>query len=125
MRVIAVAAIGLLLSSTLTLAAGASLKSIMKSWKGIAGATAQMLSGNSYDEVAARKALQVFIADSQAIDARLSGGSAANKDIKLRFEKFNADATAAIDSLAVREKFKARFAEIIGDCKSCHDQYNR
>jgi cytochrome c556 len=124
-RVIAAAAIIVLASSVLAMAAGASLKSTMKSWKANANAIAQMLNGNAYDEAAARKALQAFVDDSQAIDARLTGATPANKDIKLRFERLNADAAAAIETLAVREKFKASFANLISNCKSCHDQYAR
>ena len=104
--------------------AGASLKSVMKSWKAKANATAQMLNGNSpYDEAAARNTLQDFVADSQAIDARLTGATAASRDMKMRFEKFSADATAAQGLLASSEKLKPSYVKMIGACRSCHDQY--
>jgi cytochrome c556 len=123
-RVICAAALALLLSSSLTMGAGPSLKSIMKSWKAKANATAQMLNGGSpYDEAAARDTLQVFVADSQAVGARLTGATAANRDIKMRFEKFSADATAALSLLGAGEKLKPSYAKMISECKSCHDQY--
>jgi cytochrome c556 len=126
MRVMsAAAAVILVVSTGWTMAAGASLKSIMKSWKANAGATAERLSGDSYDEAAVRTALQEFIADSQAIDARLTGATAANRDIKIRFEKFSADATAAIGLAGAPDQFRASYAKLINDCKSCHDRYAR
>jgi cytochrome c556 len=126
MRKLAAAGVVLLLSGAWTVAAGASLKSVMKLWKVDANATAEMLNGSvPYDEAAARNALQAFIADSQAIDARLTGATPANKDIKLRFEKFNADATAAMSLTSANDRFKTSFGRLMNDCKSCHDQYAR
>jgi cytochrome c556 len=124
LRVIYAAALAVLLSSSSTMGAGTGLKSIMKTWKAKANAMAQMLNGNSlYDEAAARDALQVFAADSEAIGARLTGATAASRDMKGRFATFNADSTAALGSLGAGGKLKPGFARLIGECKSCHDQY--
>jgi cytochrome c556 len=126
MRKLAAAGAVLLLSGAWTFAAGASLKSIMKSWKADAGATAEMLKGSiPYDEAAARNTLQAFIADSQAIGARLTGATPANKDIKVRFEKFNADAAAAMNLVTANDRFKTSCGRLMSECKSCHDQYAR
>ena len=126
MRKVATAGAILLLSGAWTMAAGAGLKSVMKAWKADAGATAQMLNGSvPYDEAAVRNTLQIFIADSQAIDARLTGATPANRDIKDRFEKFNADAAAAMSLASANDRFKTSFGRLMNDCKSCHDQYAR
>ena len=124
MRVIAAAGLAVLLSGSLATGAGVSVKSIMRSWKAKANATAQMLNGGArYDEAAVRSSLRDFAADALAIDERLTGATAANRDMKARFEKFGADATAALDLAAASGQLKPRFARMIGACRSCHDQY--
>ncbi len=124
MRALAAASLAVLLSGSLTMGAGVSVKSVMRSWKAKANATAQMLNGGAhYDEAAIRESLSAFAADAQAIDARMTGATAANRDLKARFEKFSADATAALDLAAVSGELKPHFARMIGACRSCHDQY--
>ena len=89
MRALAAAGLAVFLSGSLTMGAGVSVKSVMRSWKAKANATAQMLNGGAhYDEAAIRESLRAFTADAQAIDARLTGATAANRDMKMRFEKF-------------------------------------
>ncbi len=118
------AILALLASSGLAWGSGPSLKNIMKAWKADAHFTTQMLNGDiPYEEAAARKALEAFVADSQTIDARLSGATARSKDVKLRFEKFGADSATALNLLGSRDKFKISYARVLNECKSCHDQY--
>ncbi len=123
-RALAAASLAVLLSGSLTMGAGVSVKSVMRSWKVKANATSQMLSGGAhYDEAAIRESLRAFAAEAQAIDERLTGATAANRDMKMRFENFSADATAALDVAAASGQLKPRFARMIGACRSCHDQY--
>jgi hypothetical protein len=101
-----------------------SLKGTMKAWKAGAQLASQTLDGGgAFDEATARKALEAFVADSRAIDDRLSASTPASRDIKLRFEKFSADAAGALDLIGSRDKFKLGYSRLLGECKSCHDQY--
>jgi cytochrome c556 len=118
------AILALVVSSALAWGAGQSLKGIMKEWKVAAQITSQMADGAiPFDEAKAHSAIEAFVADSQAIGDRLSATSAASKDIKLRFAKFNAGATAALAATGSRAAFNYGWAKVLGECKSCHDQY--
>ena len=114
----------LLLSGSLAMGTGVSVKSVMRSWKAKANATAQMLNGGArYDEATVRETMRAFAADAQSIGARLTGATAASRDMKLRFDNFSAEATAAVDLSAASGQLKPHFARMIGACRSCHDRY--
>ncbi len=118
------AILALVASSALAWSAGQSLKSMMKEWKVVAQGTSQMADGAiPFDGAKARSAIETFVADSQAIGDRLSAATAASKDIKRRFAKFNADAAAALAVTESRAAFNHSWAKVLGECKSCHDQY--
>jgi cytochrome c556 len=67
--------------------------------------------------------LQTFIADSQDLGARASGASAQAQDIKARFTSFESKAKAALDTVEAEDQVRKRFAQIRGECRSCHDVY--
>jgi cytochrome c556 len=118
------AILALVASSALAWSAGQSLKSMMKEWKVAAQITSQMADGAiPFDEAKAHSAIETFVADSQAIGDRLPATTAASKDIKRRFAKFDADASAALAVTGSRAEFNHSWAKVLGECKSCHDQY--
>ena len=103
---------------------GQTLKSAMRAWKPAALVVSQMASGAaSFDEQKARSAIEMFVADSQALRDRLSATSAAARDLKLRFTIFNADSASALASIGSRDKFSLIWTKVRAECQSCHDQY--
>jgi len=118
-----IAVIALLAASSAALAASG-LKAAMRAWKSDGAIATQMLNGKSaFDEAAMRRVLEGFISDSQGLQAKISGASASSKDVKSRFAAFEADANAALASLAKKDKLKTAFAAVMNDCRSCHDVY--
>jgi cytochrome c556 len=67
--------------------------------------------------------LQAFIADSQDLGARASGAGAQAQDIRARFASFEANAKAALDAVSAEDQVRKRFAQMRGECRSCHDVY--
>jgi cytochrome c556 len=118
------AIVALLLMSALAWGAGQSLKSTMRSWKGAAQAASAMVNGGvPFDAAKVRAAMELFAADSQALTDRLPATTAEGKDLQQRFAAFSANSTVALATLGARDQFKLSYAKVIGECKSCHDQY--
>ena len=61
--------------------------------------------------------LRDFAADALAIDERLTGATAASRDMKTRFEKFGADATASLDLAAGQRRAQAAFRQDDRRCR--------
>jgi mono/diheme cytochrome c family protein len=81
-----------------------------------------MLSGAvPYDEVELRQILAGMVGDARGVEAGMSGASAQALDVKVRFSQFEADAAATLQSTAARDKARARFQRVVGDCGACHD----
>jgi cytochrome c556 len=105
-------------------AAAPRLKPIMRDWKAKAAEAEQMLNGVApYDEAAMRRILAAFVADAQDIQSKATGQNAAALDIKGRFAQFEADASAALPSLAAKDGAARRFKQLRGECGACHDVY--
>jgi cytochrome c556 len=103
-------------------AAAPRLKAIMHDWKADAASAEQMLAGRgAYDSAEMSRILQAFISDSQDLEARASGASAAALDIKARFASFESKAKAALDTVGAQDQVRKRFAQVRGECRSCHD----
>jgi cytochrome c556 len=104
--------------------AAARLKSIMHDWKADAATAERILAGGgSFDETEMTRILQSFITGSQEIEARASGASAQANDIKGRFANFESDAKSAREAIGAKDQFRRRFAQLRGDCRSCHNVY--
>jgi cytochrome c556 len=100
------------------------LKAIMHDWKADAASAEQMLaSRGAYDPAEMGRILRTFIADSQDLGARASGAGAQAQDIKARFASFEANAKAALDAVSAEDQVRKRFAQMRGECRSCHDVY--
>jgi cytochrome c556 len=100
------------------------LKAIMHDWKASAASAEQMLAGRgAYDSGEMSRILQAFIADSQDLGARASGAGAQAQDIRARFASFEANAKAALDAVSAEDQVRKRFAQMRGECRSCHDVY--
>ena len=83
-----------------------------------------MLTGAApYDEAELRRILGSLIADSQGVEAGMTGGSAQALDIKSRFSQFEADAAETLQSLGAKDRAKAHFIRMRSDCRSCHDVF--
>ena len=96
----------------------------MHDWKANAANAEQMLaSRGAYDSAEMGRILQTFIADSQDLEARASGGGAQAQDIKARFASFETNAKAALDAVGAEDQVRKRFAQMRGECRSCHDVY--
>jgi hypothetical protein len=109
---------------TVGVASAARLKSIMHDWKADAATAERILAGGgSFDETEMNRILQSFITDSQEIEARASGASAQANDIKGRFANFESDAKSAREAIGAKDQFRRRFAQLRGDCRSCHNVY--
>ena len=105
-------------------AAAPRLKAIMHDWKANAASAEQMLAGRgAYDSAEMSRILQNFVAGSQDLGARATGASAQAQDIKARFASFEAKAKAALDAVEAQDQMRKRFAQMRGECRSCHDVY--
>jgi cytochrome c556 len=105
-------------------AAAPRLKAIMHDWKASAASAEQMLAGRgAYDSAEMSRILQSFVSESQDLGARASGSSAAAQDIKARFASFESKAKSALDAVGAEDQVRKRFAQIRGECRSCHDVY--
>jgi len=100
------------------------LKAIMHDWKAKTASAEQMLAGRTaYDSAEMSRILQAFVSDSQDLGARVSGGGAQAQDVKARFASFESKAKAALDSVEAEDQLRKRFAQMRGECRSCHDVY--
>ena len=105
-------------------AAAPRLKAVMHDWKANAANAEQLLAGRgAYNQAEMSRILQTFISDSQDLGARASGGGAQAQDIKARFASFEANAKAALDAVGAEDQVRRRFAQMRGECRSCHDVY--
>jgi cytochrome c556 len=103
-------------------AAAPRLKPIMRDWKAQANQAQLMLSGAvPYDEAQLRQILTGMVSDARDVQAGVTGASAQALDVKDRFSKFEADAAATLQSAAARDRARAQFQRVAGDCRSCHD----
>lgn len=104
-----------------TLAAGG-VKSIMRAWKADSAVAVQMATGRmSLDAARLRGILQGFVSGTKDIEARISGSSAASKDLKVRFAQFEADSTATLSALGQESQLKSSISRVLSNCKACHD----
>jgi len=68
-------------------------------------------------------------ADARRSCAARSGGiestsaNAQAQDIKSRFASFEAMAKSALDAVSAEDQLRKRFAQMRGQCRSCHDAY--
>ena len=105
-------------------AAAPRLKAIMHDWKANAASAEQLLAGRgAYDQAEMGRILQTFISNSQDLGARAGGAGAQAQDIKARFASFEANAKAALDAVGAEDQARKRFAQMRGECRSCHDVY--
>jgi cytochrome c556 len=115
--------IGLCAATTAAVAAPR-LKPLMRGWKADVARAEPMLTGAApYDEAELRRILGSLIADSQGVEAGMTGGSAQALDIKSRFSQFEADAAETLQSLGAKDRAKAHFIRMRSDCRSCHDVF--
>jgi cytochrome c556 len=116
-------AIGLAASMS-TAVAATQLKPLMRGWKADVARAQPMLTGAApYDEAELRRILAALVADSQDVQARITGTSAQALEIKSRFSQFEADAAATLQALGAEDRVKSRFMRMRGDCRSCHDAF--
>jgi cytochrome c556 len=106
-------------------AAGISLSPIMDSWRHATRTIDAMLAGrHPYDAAALGAAVTLYIDDAGRVARHIGGGSAAARDFADRFAAFAADGRQALGSVSDPAAFRPRFAQMIGDCQSCHAAYN-
>ncbi len=75
----------------------------MRDWKAEVARAEPMLTGAApYDEAELRRILGSLVADSQDVEAGMTGASAQALDIKSRFSQFEADAAATLQSLGAQ-----------------------
>lgn len=100
------------------------LKPLMRNWKSEAARAEAMTSGAApYDEAELRRILGVFVADSQAIEAGVAGRGAEALDLKSRFSRFEADASALLAAASARDGARSSFAHLRRECGACHDAF--
>jgi cytochrome c556 len=100
------------------------LKPLMRNWKSEAArAEAMVLGAAPYDEAELRRILGVFVADSQAIEAGVAGRSAQALDLKSRFSRFEADASAVLAASSARDSARSPIARLRRECGACHDAF--
>ena len=103
-------------------AAAPRLKPIMRDWKTQANQAQLMLSGAvPYNEARLRQILTGMVSDARDVEAGITGSSARALDVKGLFSQFEADAAATLQSVPARDGARARFQQVAGDCRSCHD----
>ncbi len=112
------------LCAATTAVAAPRLKPLMKNWKAEVARAEPMLSGAApYDEAELRRILGSLVADSQDVEAGMTGASAQARDIKSRFSQFEADVAATLQSLGAKDRAKSHFMQARGDCRSCHEAF--
>ncbi len=100
------------------------LKALMNDWKAQANAADAMLANRAaYNEAGMRRILETFVGDARDLQTRASGTSAAARDVKARFARFELVASAGLDQLGQPDEIKRRVVELRGECRSCHDLY--
>lgn len=94
-----------------------------------------MLKGGPFDLETVQKALNVYINTAEKAPALFPPGSDKGKtgslpaiwtntaDFDARFEKFDADAKAALVSIKDKDTFMAVFPGVAKNCGSCHEIY--
>jgi cytochrome c556 len=113
-----------LCAATTTAVAAPRLKPLMRVWKAEVARAEPMLTGAApYDEAELRRILGSLIADSQGVEAGMTGRSPQALDIKSRFSQFEADAAETLQSLGAKDRVKNHFMRMRGDCRSCHDAF--
>ncbi len=110
----------------LTIAVGpafaASLKSIMGDMRDNTTSAKAVLA--NFDSTSAKQIMQRYASEAQAAsDMFARQGGAKEKDISSRFKQLAAMADAASQAPLNKASFRKAFAEVAGECKSCHSAY--
>ena len=100
------------------------LKAIMHEWKADTATAEQMLAGRApLDQAELSRILEAFVSNSRDLQARATSANAQAQDIKSRFASFEAMAKSALDAVSAEDQLRKRFAQMRGQCRSCHDAY--
>jgi cytochrome c556 len=116
----------------------AARKAILKEIGDATKAPAAMLKGEAaFDLATAKKALETYSAGAKKLpalfpDSSKTGDTAALPKVwedKTRFDggfaKMGSDAAAANAAITDEASFKANFSKVLGNCKSCHDDFRK
>ncbi len=112
-------------------------KAILKGFGEVTKPIAGMLKGEApFDSALVQKALSTYIEGANKLPALFPDNSKTGEDtaalpkiwedkanFEAIFKKFAADATAAAASIKDEATLKAGFGKVLGDCKTCHDDY--
>jgi cytochrome c556 len=114
---------GALLSMGGLLWAASPLRPIMRGWKSDLVELDRMITYNqSFNAQDAQRLLAGFATDSQSLSKRINGAAASAKDLRARFDAF-AKQSSAMAALTGRDALEARYVNLRGACKECHDVY--
>lgn len=138
------------LSAAVTLSAGVGIslaadnpiverQKIFKNWSEITKQPGAALKGEAtFDLVAAKAALNAYVADTARLVALFPDNSKTGNDTaalpkvwqdKAKFDglykKLAEDAARASAVIKDEPSFKAEFGKVLGNCKACHDDYRQ
>ena len=103
--------------------ASSPLRPIMRGWKSDLADLERMITYNqSFSAPDAQRILGALATDSQSLGDRIKSGAPSAKDLRARFDAFAAQASA-MAALSSRDALKARYANLRGACRDCHDVY--
>ena len=106
-------------------AAGVALSPMMQSWNHYRHQIDVMLANPArYDEATISDDLDHFAADAANVANHVRGGSPEARDFSRRFAGFATDGRSALTSVGQPAVFRARFRQMVGECQSCHSEYN-
>ena len=112
--------VSVFLAATTAAEAASHFKATMKSWKADALSAERMLADGKVDETEWRRIFSTYAKEAGDYAASLGAATPERRDMSARFAHFSADAEGLAS--AGREG-KARFSNLRGECKSCHDAY--
>jgi len=78
----------------------------------------------NFDSASAKQIMQRYASEAQAASDMFAGqGGAKEKDLSARFKQLAAMADATSQAPLNKASFRKAFAEVAGECKSCHSAY--
>ncbi len=103
--------------------ASSPLRPIMRGWKSdLADLDRMIMYNQSFSAPDVQRILSGLATDSKSMSDRIKGGAASAKDLRARFDAFAAQSSATA-ALSNRDAIKARYANLRGACRDCHDVY--
>ncbi len=98
---------------------------IMHDWRHNEHAVDAMLAGRAtYNQVALRAAMTLYIADAGSLASRIGIGTADARDLRQRFTNFAATGQQALGDISQPANLQADFSQMKAQCESCHAIYN-